>query len=880
MLTPAILALLITAPEPRPVTVLDDPLDPQEAADTIPADPERAGTGSNGAGLIDDGDGSAGPAMATAVRAEVAPVLDGRDDDPIWRDAPVHTGFREFSPREDADPRFRTTFRTAFDDRAFYVFIRAYDPHPDSIRRALSRRDVRGPSDQLKIMIDAYHDRRTGVELAVNPDGVKRDYAVFNDWSEDDSWDGVWDVATRVDSLGWTAEFRVPFSQLRYDAAPVQTWGFGVWRDIERHKERVSWPVYRRSQTGLMSQLGELHGIGDIGSPSHIELTPYVLARNLTRAEGDGFGREQEQTVGLDLRYSINSNLTLNATVNPDFGQVEADPAVVNLTAFETFFGERRPFFVEGTGLYRFEVNCYIVRDCGNENLFYSRRIGRSPQLRDEYGDARSPTATPILAAGKLTGRTDGGLSYGVLDAVTQEVRGTDDRTIEPLTNYAVLRVRQDLRDGETGIGLIATGVHRSLDEWSRDFLRRDALVVGGRVRHRFADGRYEVSGSLMASRVGGSAEAIAATQRDNVHGFTRPDGPDRYDPTRTSLTGSAQELIFGKYGGGITRFETAFERQSAGFEPNDLGYLRRADQQTWATWASLVFREPRGIYRSLRINGNQWNTWTTDGLRLEMGANTNAHLELRNSWFLRAGVTINNLGGTFCDRCSRGGPALRNSLSVNGWSGISGDDRKTVVPALWLNMGRSDEGRSSYVSLNPGVEVRLSSRVQASASLDLSRNIDDAQWYDNITDEDGATHYAFARLDQRTLGFDTRLSVAATPDLSLDLYAEPFVSTGTWSDVRELSDDPRAADYDGRFRPYAPPGGADEGFRYLQLRGNAVVRWEYRPGSTVYLVWSHGREHSGDPAADRSWRDDYGTLFDLHPENTFLIKVSYWLGR
>ena len=818
-------------------------------------------------------------AEAVALRANTAPVLDGRDDDPIWDTAPAHGDFREFDPREDGDPRFRTEFRVAYDDRALYVFIRAYDPSPDSIRRALSRRDVRGPSDQLKIIIDAYHDRRTGVELAVNPDGVKRDYAVFDDWNEDESWNGVWDVATRVDSLGWTAEFRVPFSQLRYAASARQTFGFGVWRDIERYKERVSWPLYRPSRSGLMSQIGELGGIGDIGSPSHIELTPYVLARNESQPGPDGFSREQDQTAGLDLRYSITSNLTLTGTVNPDFGQVEADPSVVNLTAFETFFGERRPFFVEGTGLYRFEVNCYIVRDCGNENLFYSRRIGRSPQLRGLHGDATSPTATPILAAAKLTGRTDGGLSYGLLDAVTREVDGTGDRTIEPLTNYAVFRVQQDLRDGETGIGLIATAVNRSLDEWTREHLRRDAYVAGGRVRHRFADGRFQVTASLMASRVSGSAEAIAATQRDNVHGFTRPDGPARYGPGRTSLTGTSQELIFGKYGGGITRFETALERQSPGFEPNDLGYLQRADHQSWNTWAALNFLEPRGIYRSLRINGNQWNAWTTDGLHLETAANINAHMALRNNWWVRGGVTLSRLGTTYCDRCSRGGPAVRSSPGLSVWSGVSGDDRRTVIPGLWLNLSRDDGGRSSYVGINPGLEVRLSTRVQVSGGLDLSRNIDDAQWYGNFTDGD-VTHYAFAHLDQRTLSLDLRASFAATPDLAFDLYAAPFVSTGAFSDIRELGDDPRAADYDDRYRPYTPPDGAADGFRFLRMRGNAVARWEYRPGSTLYLVWSHGREESGDRVGDRSWRRDYGDLFDLHPDNTFLIKLSYWLGR
>ncbi len=817
---------------------------------------------------------------ATAVAAPAAPVLDGRDDDAVWATAPVTTGFRQFQPVEDGEARFRTEFRVTYDDRALYVFVRMFDPHPDSIMHALSRRDVRGPSDQIKLIIDAYHDRRSGVELAVNPDGVKRDYAIFDDNHEDDSWNGVWDVATRVDSLGWTAEFRVPFSQLRYAAAPTQTFGFGVWRDIERLNERDSWPVYSPTHTGLASQLGELGGIGDIGSARHVEIAPYVVAKNASRLGGSGYERVQDQTVGADLRFGITPNLALNATVNPDFGQVEADPAVVNLGAFETFYSEKRPFFVEGTGLYRFELNCYIAHDCGNEGLFYSRRIGRSPHLLDTYGDAGSPTGTPIAAAAKLTGRSSSGLSVGVLDAVTQGVDGTGGRTIEPRTNYAVVRLRQDFRNGESSIGLIGTAVNRSLDTWTEDFLRRDAYVAGAQVRHRFGGGNYQVSAALVGSRVSGSEAAIAATQTDNVHGYQRPDGPGRYDPARTSLTGSSAELIFGKYGGGLLRFETALERQSVGFEPNDLGYLQRADQQDWNTWAALSFRQPKGIYKSLQINGNQWNAWTSDGLPLQRGVNVNAHMWLVNNWWVHAGTSVNRIGGTFCDRCSRGGPAVRQSVSVSPWFGVNGDGRRTVSPFLWINLDRSDGGRSSYASFEPGFDLRVSTQLQASVGASVSHNVDDSQWYGNFADDAGQTHYAFAHLDQKTLGLTTRLSFAATPDLALDFYAQPYTSTGRYTSVRELSATPRATLYDARFSSWTPPAGSSDGFDFRQLRANAVLRWEYRPGSTVFLVWTHARDGYDATAPDRSWGAEYGDLFGLHPDNTFLVKMTYWFGR
>src|SRR5713226_1031041 len=317
---------------------------------------------------------------ATAVRATVPVVIDGRDDDAVWRQAPAITQFREFQPKEDGDPRFATEAKVGYDDRYLYVFIRAFDPHPDSILKLLARRDVRAATDQLKIMIDSYHDRRNGFEFAVNPAGVKRDYAIYNDTQEDDAWDAVWDVATQVDSLGWTAEFRIPLSQLRYVPRGTNTFGFGVWRDIQRYTERESWPLYRNSQSGISSQLGELTGLVGLPSPRRPEIAPYVVTKNVSVPVVSSFDRSQRLTVGADLKYGLTSNLTLDATVNPDFGQVEADPAVLNLTAFETFFQERRPFFVQGAGIFRFDVDCSQV-NCRNEGLFYSRRVGRQPQL-------------------------------------------------------------------------------------------------------------------------------------------------------------------------------------------------------------------------------------------------------------------------------------------------------------------------------------------------------------------------------------------------------------------------------------------------------------------------------------------------------------------
>lgn len=581
------------------------------------------------------------------------------------------------------------------------------------------------------------------------------------------------------------------------------------------------------------------------------------------------------------MKLRLTPNLTLDATVNPDFGQVEADPAVLNLSAFETFLSERRPFFVEGTGLYRFALNCYIVVDCStNEGLFYSRRIGRSPLLRNDYGDASTPTATPIAAAVKLTGRTRRGLSFGVLDAATQHMEGVGGATVEPRTNYAVVSAEQDLRGGASGVRWIATAVNRALDDYTSPIMHSSAYATGLSVRHRMFGGAYEVAASLAASRVVGSAEAIARTQRNAVHYYQQPGDDFAYDPERTSLSGHAEQIKFGKYAGnGLLRFETSFVRQSAGFDVNDLGFLRRADQQDWSTWTALRWNTPNRVFRWFQVNGNHWQTWNTSGTRLQMALNANAHMGLHNNWNLHAGGTVDGLGESFCDRCTRGGPILRRSRGFFPWFGVNGDSRRTLVPSMWVNLGYADEGRTRTLSLSPSLSMRFSTRLQAQLGANLSDNEYAAQWFGNFTD-DGVTHYSFAHLDQRTLSMNVRINYTARPDLTLEFYGQPFVSTGTYSDFRELSATPRADAFSDRFVAFTPPPDADRGFTFHRLRTNAVARWEYRPGSTVFLVWAHGREASADAATDAGWRTEYGNLFDMHPDNTFLIKFAYWFNR
>ncbi len=818
---------------------------------------------------------------AVAVRTEVAPVIDGRDDDAIWRDTPPITQFREWNPTQGKAPRFRTMAKVAYDAANLYVFVRAYDPHPDSIIRILERRDTFTPSDMIWVFIDSYHDRRTGYEFGVNAAGVKIDQAVYNDGNEDGAWDAVWDVATRIDSLGWTAEFRIPLSQMHYSTARSHTFGFTIDRDIYRYSERVSWPMLDQSKAGMVSQLGTLSGLRNLETPRRLEALPYVVTKNASVIANNQFTDRSNVTVGGDLKYRVASNLTLDATINPDFGQVESDPAVLNLTAYESFFDERRPFFVAGQGLFRFDVNCSEV-NCNNEGLYYSRRIGRTPELAGTYGDTVPLQPTPIIGAAKLLGRFPGGLTLGVLDATTQRAASPGDTTYEPTTNFAAARVTQDFRNGNSTIGAMLTAVNRRGDRWTSPYLPSAAYAGGLDFRHRFLDDNYQISGSLDQSRVQGSRSAIGLLQTDAVHYYQRPDAGLPLDSMATVLGGDAEEFKFAKVGGQHLMFESAYQRRSAGFEVNDMGYLRRADQQSWNTWVGYFDRHQRALYNRFQWNNNWWQYFSTSGLPLEAAYNTNVHLTARNNWSWNFGGTLGQLGTTYDDRGARGGPAIRQDPYASTWASISADDRRAIVPGLNLNYFRGDAGRNSTVSVTPQVDYKMLGRFSSSFAMSWEHNVADNQWYGNFTDTLGGRHYTFAHLNQTTTSATVRLNYTFSPTISLQAYVQPFVSKGTYSDIRQLSATPRAARYDDRYTAYDNPAvtGTPGGFNFKEFQSNLVFRWEYQPGSTLFIVWNEGRQGYVPVRGRDGFGGDVRELFRLHPANTVLIKMSYWLNR
>jgi len=819
--------------------------------------------------------GDASPPFSPS-RAVKAPKIDGHDDDDIWRTSAVIDGFRQFDPTENGEPTFRTEARIAYDARNLYVLVRNFDPKPDSILAVLQRRDGQSLSDDVVIGIDSYDDKRTGYLFRLTAAGAMADGYIFNDGEEDWGWNAVWEGAAHVDSLGWIAEYRIPLSQLRYVPRGENTFGVLVVRRVARTGERTAWPLFRRSKTGHVSQWADVPGFSALPAPRRMEIMPYAVGRYGAKPLGDGTPRNAAQSqFGADVKLGLTSNITLDAAVNPDFGQVEADPGVLNLSAFEQFFAERRPFFLEGSGIFRYDLDC---NDGSCTGLFYSRRIGRSPQLRGRYGDAASPLQSGILGAAKITGRLKNGLSIGFLDAVTERELGTERRTIEPQTNYGVVRLQQDLAGGNSGVGLMVTNTARQTDTFTRDFLRGTAWTGGLDGRHRFAGNRWQISGQLAGSRVSGTAQAIALTQRSNVHLLQREDATHlQYDSTRTSLTGWLAQTSLDKQGGGITRFNTSAWYVAPGFEINDIGFRTRSDELGASSWLGLRPTKPFGAFRQAQLNFNMYSIANTSGLLIGSGGNVNGWGQLKNFWNAYTGVGVNNVLPTYSDRDARGGPALFQPARVQTWMGINGDERKSITPEINLSGGRRIDGLSSSWNAGGGVQVRMGSQFNGNISINYSRNIDDQQWYGNF--RDGATtSYTFARLYQSTSSATMRLNYTVTPTLSVESYVQPFVSTGEYTNLRAIADG-KSSDVTKRFRPYALRGEPD-GFRFGQLRTNNVVRWEYRPGSVLFFVWTQGRDSFDSNPASYNVTQGFNSVFARIPENVFLVKASYWLGR
>lgn len=874
---------------------------------------------------------AAGVARAVAAAPLAGEVrLDGRLDEAAWAAAVPAEGFTQSWPHQGEAALFPSEARVLLGGDALYVGIRMFDPHPDSIAAPLARRDASGIySDWVHVAIDSRMDRRTGFRFTVNPRGVLKDVYHYDDGNEDLAWDAVWEVATTIDSLGWTAEFRIPLSQLRFAAGGGGdgVWGISFMRDVARLDERSTWSPWSRDSPGFVSSFGTLSGVDGVQAPRRLEVLPY-LSSQLTRAPGeaaDPFYRVNAATAaaGVDLKVGLPLGFTLAATVNPDFGQVEVDPAEVNLSAFETFFSEKRPFFTEGRDVFGFgRVRSFNNYD--SQEYFYSRRIGRAPRRQVlgggvEYADV--PGQTTILGAAKVSGKTPGGWSVGLMNAVTAResaryldadgVRGSVP--VEPLTNYGVARVRRDLRGGQTVVGALGTATLRDLSDPELGSLMHERAYVGGiDFDHRWADRVWSLSGYVAASHVAGGASAVAGTQRSSARYYQRPDAEHvEFDATRTTLQGHMTELALARSGAEGWDISLAYKEVSPGFELNDVGFQGRTDFRALTTLVGRPVNRPWWVLRSHNIFAYSYHAWNFGGDQMLDGYAAAAYGTFQNLW--NSEVRVQYRPATSDDRLTRGGPLAARPAQWLFNFGLGSDPRKVV--SAGLNLGTSDD-RSGATSRNVGVnlDVRPSSALRLRAGPSLSRQHQTRQYVTAAADETAAEtygrRYIFADLDQTTLSVETRLDWTFSPRLSLQLYLQPYVSAGDYSGYKAFRT-PGTYQFDvygacpagsspGAPAPAGPStlcsdGGAfladadgdgpapairfaDPDFTFRSFRGNAVLRWEYRPGSALFLVWQQERASQlADGGFDFS--RDYGALFREPGRNVFLVKATYWFG-
>lgn len=841
------------------------------------------------------------------------PVIDGLLNDEAWERVEWGGDFTQRNPYDGEAPSQQTAFKILYDDDNLYVFIRAFDTEADKIARLVSRRDY-FTGDMVEINIDSDFDQQTAFSFTAMASGVKGEEAISHDGNNwDSSWNPIWYLATSIDDEGWNAEMKIPFSQLRFGNKEEHVWGLQVMRHLFRKEERSHWQYIPQDAPGFVHLFGELHGIRDIKPRRQIELLPYTVGKlqRFEKQAGNPYadGSLRNGSLGLDGKIGITNDLTLDLTVNPDFGQVEADPSVVNLTAFETYFSERRPFFVEGKNIFDFRpTNVIVINSYGSDNLFYSRRIGRAPHHYpdtedDEYVDM--PEATTILGAFKLSGKTKDGVSIGILESVTADEKAEidhlgerRDESVEPMTNYFVGRLQKDFAKGSTILGGMLTAVNRNIKNPAMNYLHRAAYTGGFDFLHKWKERTYYIGVKGMFSHVQGDREAILETQTASARYFQRPDaGHVSVDSSRTSLSGYGGTVKFGRRGSGRIVFETSMTFRSPGFEINDIGYMRYADIIHHGTWMGYYVRNPFSIFRNFYINFNYWMHWNFDGVRLSLHQNTNFYTQFKNYWSLNGSFTHH--GETLSPSRLRGGPEF---LEPGSWSAnlnVNSDRRKKFYYYIGGYTRWDGDASGKYQSYWCGSTVRPTDAMTISMypSYDIYKN---TLQYVGTESMDEDPRYLFAEIGQKTVGVTLRLNVSLTPDLSIQYYGQPFVSAGSYSKLKRITD-PKAARFTDRYHTFS-----DEEIRYdsednvfymdedgdrtddysidnpdfnfRQFRSNLVVRWEYSPGSTLYLVWSQSRTDFISEGRF-SYSHDIRDLFDVHPHNVFLIKMNHWFS-
>ena len=858
-------------------------------------------------------------AQASRIAAEIE--VDGLLDEAAWAEVTPITSFTQRDPNQGQPATQRTEVRIAYDDEAIYIGARMYDDEPQNIVGRLARRDSDTGSDFILVSFDPFHDHMGDASFSLNPSGGK-----WDGMNGDISANPVWEGATNIDEQGWTAEFRIPFSQLRFNPGSVTNWGLQVERFTNRLNEFTTWSYWTKEDQGGPSRWGHLEGLGTPSSvPGRLELLPYVVSMAQLHGrinDDDPFASESEAAfrAGMDLKYQLTSNLTLSATVNPDFGQAEVDPAVVNLSAFETFFPEKREFFIEGRDKLGFgSLWCFTCSNTSSLSMVHTRRIGRTPQMtwlaggQDRFVDA--PDATTILGAAKLTGRTAGGWNIGALNAVTArehaDVAFGDERfeqEIEPATNYFVGRVSREMQDGNLEVGGIFTSVIRSFED---DTLRRglnahsEGLGLDG--EYWWNDRNYHWLGQVAFTQITGSEDAILARQQSSARYFQRPDRDqgenglftDAFDPTLTEMRGYGLYTRIAKEGG-QWRWEAATNIRSPGFENNDIAFLSRTDFIFVHGSLNRRLTEATSWYRQggMTLGAQQENNF--DGDITQRQVSLSGWVQLMNYW--ETGLFTFVRPESMDDRATWGGPVVGNATEyvVNHW--INTNSNKPLVLGLSNEYFWSDDGTYS-ASSSADVTWKPLSNVSLSAGPSITRYGGTGQFITSVADATATewygTRYVFSDIDQTELAMNTRVNVTFTPAMSLELFAQPYISSNDFGNYKEY-DQPRdwhRTSYDDVSFATDPESGArnvtidpdgaagpataftitEPDFTARSLRGNAVFRWEYMPGSTLFLVWTQDRYSELDEG-DMSFRRDQRALFETEGEHVFLVKLNYWL--
>ena len=868
-----------------------------------------------------------------AVRIQRSIEIDGRMDEPDWDRAPVAGDFVQIEPQEGELAQDQTEVRVLYDDENLYIGARMYDREPESIGNELTRRDEGGRAyGYVQVQLDPNLDRTTGYTFRLTAGGVHVDRYNYGDTNQDASWQAVWESAVQTDDEGWTAEIRIPFSQIRYSSSPEpQTWGLQVGRRNLSTNERSDWAFTPRSVHGGVSRWGALEGLELPERARSREVVPYVTGA-LERADADpanplSDGSRDRAAIGLDFRQGLGSTFMLDAAVNPDFGQVEVDPAVVNLGAFETFFPEQRPFFTRDDRVFDFSLSGR------REELFYSRRIGAEPGGNTPSGAdfTDAPTETSILGAAKVTGRTAGGLTIGALGAVTDREHGRayfadEDRVesfnAEPRTRYGVLRAEQDFRGAETRVGAIGTAVDRRLPgDGSLDHQPRRAFTGGVDLLHTWSDREWGLEGHLAGTHLEGDPVAMERVQRSPNHYFQRPDqGYMELDPHRTSLSGTEWRLSLERLSGARWVGQIWTGRRTPGFEVNDLGFS--TDTEQLRAGGRLQYRalQPGDLFRSYRITlftNQQWRNEVTDDV-FSRGAwshahsggfvNLNADFTFLNYWEL--GLTASYSPSVQSHTMTRGGPLMVDPGSRSMGIEASTDPRSTYNYQASAEYSQGQEG-GYEVEVSAGVEARPANGLRIGLEPSYERGRDPAQYVATLSDGDFeptyGDRYLFGEIQREELSIESRLSLVLSPEFTLEFFAQPFISAGDYLSFSQLAEagtfqmdefsegEPvqpgwdvqcqggRVCRTDGKVH-VAPEGAAgqvhtlnDPTFNVRSLRGNAVLRWEFRPGSRLYVVWQQERSLDATHGTMDLGRD-IRALADGPSEHVLQVKVDYWL--